>query len=177
MDCLDAPVEFGGQGLPHVLKFIVDEIVCSTNLSLRHVPRTYPRSDQRAARPRLSPNCRHTYLHKLISGDWTGTMCLTEPQCGTDLGMIRTRATPNDDGTYSISGTKIWITGGEHDLSDNIVHLVLAKLPGAPDSTKGISLVRRTQDVSRQWGTKFGVLWRPGTQNGYQGIVHLRDEF
>jgi len=67
-------------------------------------------------------------------------MCLTEPQCGTDLGMIRTRATPNGDDTYSISGTKIWITGGEHDLAENIVHLVLAKLPGAPDSTKGISL-------------------------------------
>ncbi len=83
---------------------------------------------------------KQTYLAPLTEGRWAGTMCLTEPQCGTDLGLIRTRATPNDDGSYAIEGTKIWITGGEHDLVDNIVHLVLAKLPGAPDTTKGISL-------------------------------------
>ncbi|MBK6737085.1 MAG: acyl-CoA dehydrogenase [Haliea sp.] len=136
---LDAPVRFGGQGLPHVLKFIVDEMVCSTNLSLG----MYAGLSHGA----ISALCSHgdsrlqdIYLPRLVSGEWTGTMCLTEPQCGTDLGLIRTRATPNDDGTYSIEGTKIWITGGEHDLSDNIVHLVLAKLPGAPDTTKGISL-------------------------------------
>ncbi|MEZ5573844.1 MAG: acyl-CoA dehydrogenase C-terminal domain-containing protein [Halioglobus sp.] len=136
---LDAPAQFGGQGLPHVLKFIVDEMVCSTNLSLG----MYPGLSHGAISALFShgsDDLQQTFLPKLISGQWTGTMCLTEPQCGTDLGMIRTRATPNDDGTYSISGTKIWITGGEHDLSDNIVHLVLAKLPGAPDTTKGISL-------------------------------------
>ncbi|MBT9531872.1 MAG: acyl-CoA dehydrogenase C-terminal domain-containing protein, partial [Pseudomonas sp.] len=80
------------------------------------------------------------YLAKLISGEWTGTMCLTEPQCGTDLGLIRTRAVPQADGSYAVTGTKIWITGGEHDMVDNILHLVLAKLPDAPDSVKGISL-------------------------------------
>ena len=80
------------------------------------------------------------YLPKMISGEWSGTMNLTEPHCGTDLGMIRTKAVPNGDGTYAITGTKIFISAGEHDLTSNIIHLVLAKTPGAPDSTKGISL-------------------------------------
>ncbi|EON91169.1 acyl-CoA dehydrogenase family protein [Marinobacter lipolyticus SM19] len=136
---LDAPLEFGGQGLPHTLKFIVDEIVCSTNLSLGMYP-GLTHGAISALHAHGSDELKRTYLEKLISGEWTGTMCLTEPQCGTDLGLIRTRATPNNDGSYAIEGTKIWITGGEHDLTDNIVHLVLAKLPGAPDTTKGISL-------------------------------------
>ncbi|EMP54145.1 acyl-CoA dehydrogenase family protein [Marinobacter santoriniensis NKSG1] len=136
---LDAPLEFGGQGLPHTLKFVVDEMVCSTNLSLGMYP-GLTHGAISALHAHGSETLKQTYLEKLISGEWTGTMCLTEPQCGTDLGMIRTRATPNDDGSYNIEGTKIWITGGEHDLVDNIVHLVLAKLPGAPDTTKGISL-------------------------------------
>ncbi|CAA0125366.1 3-methylmercaptopropionyl-CoA dehydrogenase [Halioglobus japonicus] len=136
---LDAPVQFGGQGLPHVLKFIVDEMVCSTNMSLGMYP-GLSHGAISALYSHGSQQLQETYLPPLISGQWTGTMCLTEPQCGTDLGLIRTRATPDDDGTYSVEGTKIWITGGEHDLSDNIVHLVLAKLPGAPDTTKGISL-------------------------------------
>ncbi len=136
---LDAPVDFGGQGLPHTLKFIVDEMVCSTNLSLGMYP-GLTHGAISALHAHGSDELRETYLAKLVSGEWTGTMCLTEPQCGTDLGMIRTKATPLADGSYGIEGTKIWITGGEHDLTDNIVHLVLAKLPGAPDSTKGISL-------------------------------------
>ncbi|MEQ9545782.1 MAG: acyl-CoA dehydrogenase C-terminal domain-containing protein [Marinobacter sp.] len=136
---LDAPLEFGGQGLPHTLKFVVDEMVCSTNLSLGMYP-GLTHGAISALHAHGSDELKQTYLEKLISGEWTGTMCLTEPQCGTDLGLIRTRATPNDDGSYAIEGTKIWITGGEHDLTDNIVHLVLAKLPGAPDTTKGISL-------------------------------------
>ncbi len=136
---LDAPVEFGGQGLPHVLKFVVDEMVCSTNLSFGMYP-GLTHGAISALHAHGSDALQQTYLKKLISGEWTGTMCLTEPHCGTDLGMIRTRAKPNSDGSYSIEGTKIWITGGEHDLTDNIVHLVLAKLPDAPDSTKGISL-------------------------------------
>jgi len=136
---LDAPLEYGGQGLPHTLKFVVDEMVCSTNLSLGMYP-GLTHGAISALHAHGSEELKQTYLEKLISGEWTGTMCLTEPQCGTDLGLIRTRATPNDDGSYAIEGTKIWITGGEHDLVDNIVHLVLAKLPGAPDTTKGISL-------------------------------------
>ncbi|MBW4935496.1 acyl-CoA dehydrogenase C-terminal domain-containing protein [Marinobacter sp. F4206] len=136
---LDAPLEFGGQGLPHTLKFVVDEMVCSTNLSLGMYP-GLTHGAISALYAHGSDDLKQTYLEKLISGEWTGTMCLTEPQCGTDLGLIRSRATPNDDGSYAIEGTKIWITGGEHDLVDNIVHLVLAKLPGAPNTTKGISL-------------------------------------
>ncbi|WP_152208533.1 acyl-CoA dehydrogenase C-terminal domain-containing protein [Marinobacter changyiensis] len=136
---LDAPLEFGGQGLPHTLKFVVDEMVCSTNLSLGMYP-GLTHGAISALYAHGSEDLKQTYLEKLISGAWTGTMCLTEPQCGTDLGLIRTKALPNDDGSFAIEGTKIWITGGEHDLTDNIVHLVLAKLPGAPDTTKGISL-------------------------------------
>jgi alkylation response protein AidB-like acyl-CoA dehydrogenase len=126
--------EFGGQGLPHVLK-----MVCSSNLSLG----MYPGLTHGAINALTQHGTREQqeqYLPKLISGEWTGTMCLTEPQCGTDLGLIRTRAVPQADGSYAISGTKIWITGGEQDLVDNIIHLVLAKLPDAPDGVKGISL-------------------------------------
>jgi alkylation response protein AidB-like acyl-CoA dehydrogenase len=136
---LDAPTEYGGQGLPHTLKFIVDEMVCSCNLSLgMYAGLTHGAIS--ALYVHGSKELKDVYLENLVSGQWTGTMCLTEPQCGTDLGMIRTKASPRDDGSYSIEGTKIWITGGEHDLAGNIVHLVLAKLPNAPDGTKGISL-------------------------------------
>jgi alkylation response protein AidB-like acyl-CoA dehydrogenase len=114
-------------------------MVCSSNLSLgMYAGLTHGAIS--ALYTHGSQELRDIYLENLVSGQWTGTMCLTEPQCGTDLGMIRTRATPRPDGSYSIEGTKIWITGGEHDLVDNIVHLVLAKLPGAPDSTQGLSL-------------------------------------
>ncbi|MGM0450453.1 MAG: acyl-CoA dehydrogenase C-terminal domain-containing protein [Pseudomonadota bacterium] len=136
---LDAPVEYGGQGLPHILKFIVDEMVCATNLSLGMYP-GLTHGAISALHEHGSQALKDTYLEKLISGEWTGTMCLTEPQCGTDLGLIRTKAQPDADGSYRLSGTKIWITGGEHDLTDNIMHLVLAKLPDAPQGTKGISL-------------------------------------
>jgi alkylation response protein AidB-like acyl-CoA dehydrogenase len=136
---LDAPVEFGGQGLPHVLKFILDEMVCSTNMAFGMYP-GLTHGAITALHAHGSEELKQTYLHKLVSGEWTGTMCLTEPQCGSDLGLIRTRATPSDDGSYSLQGTKIWITSGEHDLVENIVHLVLAKLPGAPATSKGISL-------------------------------------
>ncbi len=136
---LSSNTEYGGQGLPHLLKIVVDEMVCSTNLSFGMYPGLSHGAidllDQHGTEEQKS-----YYLPKLISGEWTGTMCLTEPQCGTDLGLISTKAEPREDGTYSISGTKIWITGGEHDLAENIVHLVLAKLPDAPEGSKGISL-------------------------------------
>jgi len=136
---LSADPEFGGQGLPHLLKMVVDEMVCSTNLSFGMYP-GLSHGAMDALTQHASAELQQTYLANLIEGKWTGTMCLTEPQCGTDLGLIRTKAEPQADGSYAISGTKIWITGGEHDLTDNIVHLVLAKLPGAPNSSKGISL-------------------------------------
>lgn len=137
---LSASPDFGGQGLPHLLKMIVDEMVCSSNLSLG----MYPGLSHGAIdclTQHGSEYLQATYLPKLVAGEWTGTMCLTEPQCGTDLGLISTKAEPTADGdAYKLSGTKIWITGGEHDLAENIIHLVLAKLPGAPNSSKGISL-------------------------------------
>lgn len=136
---LDAPVEFGGQGLPHILKFVVDEMVCSTNLSLGMYP-GLTHGAISAIHAHGSDWLKQTYLEKLVTGEWSGTMCLTEPQCGTDLGLIKTKAEPQEDGSYKITGNKIWISGGEQDLTDNIVHLVLAKLPGAPNTTKGISL-------------------------------------
>ncbi len=136
---LSSSTEYGGQGLPHLLKNVVDEMVCSTNLSFG----MYPGLSHGAIdclTQHGTPEQKDYYLPKLIAGEWTGTMCLTEPQCGTDLGLITTKAEPQGDGSYAISGTKIWITGGEHDLTDNIVHLVLAKLPDAPEGSKGISL-------------------------------------
>jgi len=136
---LSASVDFGGQGLPHLLKIVVDEMACSSNLSLGMYPGLSHGAID-ALTQHANDELKNEYLPKLIAGEWTGTMCLTEPQCGTDLGLIRTKAEPQGDGSYNITGTKIWITGGEHDMVDNIVHLVLAKLPGAPDSSKGISL-------------------------------------
>lgn len=136
---LSASPEYGGQGLPHLIKIVVDEMACSTNLSMGMYPGLSHGAID-ALTLHASDELKDKYLPNLISGEWTGTMCLTEPQCGTDLGLVRTKAEPQTDGSYEISGTKIWITGGEQDLVDNIVHLVLAKLPGAPDSSKGISL-------------------------------------
>jgi alkylation response protein AidB-like acyl-CoA dehydrogenase len=136
---LSASTEYGGQGLPHLVKIVVDEMACSTNLSMGMYPGLSHGAID-ALTLHANDDLKEKYLPNLISGEWTGTMCLTEPQCGTDLGLVRTKAEPQADGSYSISGTKIWITGGDHDMVDNIVHLVLAKLPGAPDSSKGISL-------------------------------------
>lgn len=136
---LSAKTEAGGQGLPHLLKMVVDELVCSTNLSFG----MYPGLSHGAIDCLSEHGDQHLqaeYLPKLVAGEWTGTMCLTEPQCGTDLGLIATKAIPVADGSYDISGTKIWITGGEQDLVDNIIHLVLAKLPDAPEGSRGISL-------------------------------------
>jgi alkylation response protein AidB-like acyl-CoA dehydrogenase len=136
---LSAEPNFGGQGLPHILKMVVDEMVCSTNLSFGMYPGLSHGAID-ALTQHGDADLQARYLSQLIEGEYTGTMCLTEPQCGTDLALIRTKAVPQDDNSYLISGTKIWITGGDHDLTDNILHLVLAKLPGAPDTSKGISL-------------------------------------
>jgi alkylation response protein AidB-like acyl-CoA dehydrogenase len=136
---LTAPEEFGGQGLPHVVGFAVEEFISAANQSFG----MYPGLTNGAISALIatgSQEQKEQYLPRMIAGEWLGTMNLTEPQCGTDLGMIRTRAEPQADGSYAITGTKIFISAGEHDLTDNIIHLVLAKTPGAPDSTKGISL-------------------------------------
>ncbi|MGR2738870.1 acyl-CoA dehydrogenase C-terminal domain-containing protein [Billgrantia sp. Q4P2] len=129
----------GGQGLPHSLAMALNEMICSTNLAWGMYPGlSHGAAD--ALRHHGTEEQQATYLTKLVEGVWTGTMCLTEPHCGTDLGLIKTRAVPTVDGAYEITGTKIFISAGEHDLAENIVHLVLAKLPDAPEGSKGISL-------------------------------------
>jgi alkylation response protein AidB-like acyl-CoA dehydrogenase len=136
---LSQPEEFGGQGMPHVLGFVLEEFVSSANHSFG----MYPGLANGAVSAIMavgSPEQKALYAPKMIANEWLGTMNLTEPQCGTDLGLIRTKAEPQADGSYAITGTKIFISAGEHDLAENIIHLVLAKTPGAPDSSKGISL-------------------------------------
>ncbi|MEL7029384.1 MAG: acyl-CoA dehydrogenase family protein, partial [Pseudomonadota bacterium] len=136
---LSADPEYGGQGLPYVLAMAFTEMVSSSNMAFG----MYPGLAQGAANAIAAHGTdeqKQTYLPKLTSGEWGGTMNLTEPHCGTDLGLLRTKATPQADGSYKISGTKIFISSGEHELTDNIIHLVLARIEGAPDGVKGISL-------------------------------------
>ena len=136
---LSAPEEFGGQGLPHVLSTAVSEYVLSANQAFE-MYHGLTAGAIAAIVAKATPELKAKYLPKMVAGTWTGTMNLTEPHCGTDLGLIKTKAEPNADGSYAISGTKIFISSGEHDMSDNIIHLVLAKIAGAPDTVKGISL-------------------------------------
>jgi acyl-CoA dehydrogenase len=136
---ISAPSEFGGQGLPATLTEVVNEFFCSANMAFA----MYPGLTQGAIAALLthaSDELKAKYLPKMVEGTWTGTMNLTEPHCGTDLGLLRSKALKQPDGSYKISGTKIFISAGEHDLSENIVHLVLARIEGAPAGTKGISL-------------------------------------
>lgn len=136
---LSAPEEFGGQAMPHVVSTAFQEFMISSNMAFA----MYPGLTHGAIAALLvkgSDEQKAKYVPNMVSGKWGGTMNLTEPQCGTDLGLIRTRAEPQGDGSYAITGTKIFISSGEHDLTENIIHLVLAKTPGAPESSKGISL-------------------------------------
>jgi alkylation response protein AidB-like acyl-CoA dehydrogenase len=134
---ITSPAEFGGTDAPLVIGSFFSEIWTATNKSLSMCPGLSSGLIEALER-HGSDQLKEQYLAKLISGEWAGTMCLTEAHCGTDLGLLRTKAVPNGDG-YKITGTKIWITFGEHDLTENIVHLVLARLPGAPEGVKGIS--------------------------------------
>ena len=136
---ISAPEEFGGQGMPDVLGCALEEFLSSSNQSFAMYP-GLTNGAIAAILAKASPELQQAYVPKMVSGEWTGTMNLTEPHCGTDLGLIRTRAVPAVDGSYAITGTKIFISAGEHDMSENIIHLVLAKTPDAPDSSKGISL-------------------------------------
>ncbi|HXX08814.1 MAG TPA: acyl-CoA dehydrogenase C-terminal domain-containing protein [Pseudolabrys sp.] len=136
---ISVPAEFGGQGLPATMTVIVNEFLCSANMAFA----MYPGLTQGAIAALLvhaSDELKKKYLPKMVEGVWTGTMNLTEPHCGTDLGLLRSKAVKQADGSYKISGTKIFISAGEHDLSQNIIHLVLARIEGAPAGTKGISL-------------------------------------
>ena len=136
---LTAAPEFGGQGLPHVMGVPLNEMINAANLAWGNFP-LLSHGAVEALKQHGEDWQREVFLKPIVEGRWTGTMCLTEPHCGTDLGLIKTRAEPNADGSHSVTGTKIFITAGEHDLTDNIVHLVLAKLPDAPPGAKGISL-------------------------------------
>ncbi|MGF1544699.1 MAG: acyl-CoA dehydrogenase C-terminal domain-containing protein [Parvularculaceae bacterium] len=131
--------KYGGQGLPYVLSVAVNELISGANMAFGMYP-GLAAGAANAIYAHGSDAQKETYLPKMISGEWGGTMNLTEPHCGTDLGLLRTKAVPQTDGTYKISGQKIWISAGEHDMVDNIVHLVLARIEGAPEGVKGISL-------------------------------------
>ena len=130
---------YGGMGMPQLVNTAMKEMICSANMSFGMYP-GLSYGAYEALYKFGNDELKSIYLPKITSGEWSGTMCLTEPHCGTDLGLIKTKAIPNADGSVNITGTKIFISAGEHDLTDNIIHLVLAKLPDAPDGVKGISL-------------------------------------
>jgi acyl-CoA dehydrogenase len=157
---ISVPTEYGGQGLPATMTMIVNEMLAASNMAFA----MYPGLTQGAIAALLrhgSPEQKKMYLPKMTTGEWTGTMNLTEPHCGTDLGLLRSKAVPQADGSYKISGTKIFISAGEHDLADNIIHLVLARIEGAPEGTKGISLFivpKFFVNADGSVGTRNGVM-------------------
>ncbi|XHC00522.1 acyl-CoA dehydrogenase C-terminal domain-containing protein [Nitratireductor sp. ac15] len=155
---LSVPAEYGGQGLPYTVHSAVSEYLVSANMALM----MYPGLTQGAIAAILAHGTeeqKQKWLPKMVEGSWTGTMNLTEPHCGTDLGLLTSKAVPNGDGTYKISGQKIFISAGEHDLSENIIHLVLARIEGAPAGVKGISLFIVPKVMVDDAGT-------PGARNG-----------
>ncbi|TDR82081.1 acyl-CoA dehydrogenase C-terminal domain-containing protein [Paludibacterium purpuratum] len=136
---LDCDPQYGGLGMPKILAFPAMEMLCSSNVAWSMYP-GLSHGAYAAIHAHGTAEQKNHYLPKLVDGSYTGTMCLTEPHCGTDLGLLKTKAEPNGDGSFAITGTKIFISAGEHDMADNIVHLVLARLPDAPKDVKGISL-------------------------------------
>ncbi|ERI53278.1 acyl-CoA dehydrogenase [Pseudomonas sp. EGD-AK9] len=154
---MTGPVEYGGQGFPQLVAFAFHEMLMGASLSFR-VYSGLTEGAVLALHKHGSETLKQQYLGKLVSGQWTGTMCLTEPQAGTDLALLRTRAEPQADGSYKVSGSKIFISGGEQDFSENIVHLVLARLPDAPAGVKGISLLLVPKFIAAADGT-------PGERN------------
>ena len=155
---LASDTRYGGQGLPESLNKLVEEMICSANLAFSLYPGLTHGAYQAIA-SHASDELKDTYLPKMVDGTWSGTMCLTEAHCGTDLGLLRTRAVPRADGSYRVSGSKIFISAGEHDLTENIIHLVLARLPDAPQGTRGISLFLVPKFIPLSDG-------RPGPRNG-----------
>jgi len=166
---LTAEEEFGGQALPALLQVAFDEMRCATNQAWAMYSGLTLGAYECIAH-NGSAEQKALYLPKMVSGEWTGTMCLTEPHCGTDLGMLRTKALPQADGSYLLSGSKIFISAGEHDMTENIVHLVLARLPDAPSGTRGISLFI----VPKFMPQGSGAQAQPGRRNGVYcgGIEH-----
>ena len=159
---LSVDPEWGGQGLPHVVNIAFMEMSSTANMAFSMYP-GLTRGALAALEFGASDEIKKTYLPKMATGEWAGTMNLTEPHCGTDLGMLRTKAVPQGDGTYKLSGQKIWISGGEQDFTDNIVHLVLARIEGAPAGVKGISLFVVPKFLPKTDGT-------PGERNGVQCV-------
>ena len=155
---LNADPAYGGQGLPETIAKLVEEMICACNLSFGLYP-GLTHGAYLALKSHGAAELKDFYLPKMVSGEWSGTMCLTEPHCGTDLGLLRTKAVPQADGSYKITGSKIFISAGEHDMSDNIVHLVLARLPDAPPGVKGISLFLAPKFLPDANGA-------PGARNG-----------
>ncbi len=131
--------QWGGQGLPESVNKMTEEMICAANVSFSLYP-GLTHGGTTAIEGHASDELKQRFLPKMVSGEWSGTMCLTESHCGTDLGLLRTRAVPQDDGSYKLTGAKIFISAGEHDLTENIIHLVLARMPDAPAGVKGISL-------------------------------------
>ena len=150
--------EYGGQGAPKALNMLVEEMICSANMAFGMYP-GLTHGAYNALKLYGTDEQKQTYLPKFTDGTWSGTMSLTEPQCGTDLGLVRTKAEPQTDGSYNLTGTKIFISAGEHDLTQNIVHLVLARMPDAPAGIKGISLFICPKFLPKDDGS-------PGARNG-----------
>ena len=163
---LAADPKYGGQGLPESLVKAVDEMICASNMSFGLYP-GLTHGAYVALEAYATQDLKDRYLPKMVEGVWSGTMCLTEAHCGTDLGLLRTRANPQSDGSYKLNGSKIFISSGEHDLTENIIHLVLARLPDGPKGVKGISLFL----VPKLLPTDDG---RAGARNGVTcaGIEH-----
>ncbi len=155
---LSSDPDFGGQGLPHVLNLAFNEMVSSANMAFGMYP-GLSHGAYSAIHNHGSAELKAIYLPRLVSGEWTGTMNLTEPHCGTDLGLLKTKAVPQADGSYRISGQKIFISAGEHDLAENIIHLVLARIEGAPAGVKGLSLFVSPKYLVNRDGS-------PGARNG-----------
>lgn len=160
------PEEFGGQNMPEFLNMPILEMVCSANLSFGLTP-GLTHGAISALLQHGNDEQKRMYVPKMVSGEWSGVMCLTEPQAGTDLGLVATRATPSADGSYSITGNKIFISSGEHDKTENIIHLILARLPDAPEGSKGISLFVAPKFLLNADGSL-------GERNGFRcaGIEH-----
>lgn len=149
---LSGDKEYGGQGMPKSIDFTISEMLCSANLSFSMYS-MLTHGAYASLKNHGTEELKKTYLPKLIEGNWSGTMCLTEPHCGTDLRLLRTKAVPQSNGSYKLTGTKIFISAGEHDLTENIIHLVIARTPDAPEGIKGISLFIVPKFVPKADGT------------------------
>ncbi|WP_157218531.1 acyl-CoA dehydrogenase C-terminal domain-containing protein [Flavisphingomonas formosensis] len=158
--------KWGGQGLPETVNKLVEEMICAANVSFSLYP-GLTHGATTAIEGHATEDLKQAYLPKMVSGVWSGTMCLTEPHCGTDLGLLRTKAEPQADGSYKLTGSKIFISAGDHDLTENVIHLALARLPDAPKGVKGISLFLVPKYLPKEDGSA-------GARNGVSvaGIEH-----